>query len=386
MQNNVNLLLLKILSDCIFDNHPEFLWNSLSATQQLEIIAEADNFKLRRILYYYLKNFFPKEIIRDSKVNFVSFAAKSMQREKAIEELQNIFKENKIEFRLLKGAFLISCIYPHAALRDSCDIDLLVKESDSQRAFELTSAHGWIVINKNRDKTSHHLPRQCKKNVSLEIHTTLFGNLKNENKKLWCEFSRRNPNIELHLLHILNHAVRDHNLINVETALIDVGFILKYQNIDIAYLNYLEDTFKSNGLLALFLNSFSDFFSPSEFACKTQTPDVIKKLCRSTIFDSSRSLGNKTYINTFFRRGYKNFLFIVLRFLASFSLYRMSRRYSISKMRTLLFYPYYFIKTFLSRIQEFFQVKKFIEKDISQDQLESCRTAGTIQDYIDRQN
>ena len=59
MQNNANRLLLKILSDCIFDNHPEFLWNSLSATQQLEIIAEADKFKLRRILYYYLKNFFP---------------------------------------------------------------------------------------------------------------------------------------------------------------------------------------------------------------------------------------------------------------------------------------------------------------------------------------
>lgn len=383
--DNINLL-LRLISACIFERHPEISWQELASEKQIELIAEADRFNLRRILYYYLKDFFPKELARQSKIDFVSFAARSMQREKAIAELQQIFKDNKIDFRLVKGAFLASNFYPHPALRYSCDIDILVRKSDAIRAFRLTAENGWAIADNNYDKTCHHLPIQRKKNVPLELHTTLFGNIKNENEKLWREFSCRNPNIELHLLHILNHAVRDHNLINVETALIDVGFILKYQNLDIAYLNYLENTFKCKGLLALFLNSFPDFFSPGEIASKTQTPDTIKKLCRATIFDSSRSLGNKTYINTFFRRGYKNFIFIVFRFIASFSLYRLSRRYNISKTYAFLFYPYYFIKTFLSRVQEFFQVKKFIENDMSQDQRESCHYVGAIKDYIDRQN
>lgn len=386
MSNETTESLLKLLSACVFDNHPEVIWQKLSARQQLELIAEADKFKFRRILYYYLKEVFPKEIIRESKIDFVSFAAKSMQREQALFDLQKIFLANSIDFRFVKGAFLAYNIYPHPALRYSGDIDVLVKESDALRAFEITAAQGWTVISKNRDKTSHHFPRQCKKNVALEIHTSLFGNLKNENENLWQEFSGRNPNTELHLLHILNHAARDHNLINVETALIDAGFILKHKNLDVTYLNHLENIFKCRGLLALFLNTFPDFFSPCGITCETQTPDAIKKIFRSTIFDSNRSLGNKTYINTFFRRGYKNFLFVFLRFFASFSLHRLSIRYNISKKHILFLYPYYFIKTFLNRVKEFFQVRKLINKDLSVEQIECCRTAGTIQDYIDRQN
>ena len=58
MQNNNTLVLLKIISDCIFNNNPEASWQNFSTELQLELIAEADKFNLRRILYYYLKELF----------------------------------------------------------------------------------------------------------------------------------------------------------------------------------------------------------------------------------------------------------------------------------------------------------------------------------------
>lgn len=386
MQNKITKILLKTLSDCIFDKHPETGWQILSHKQQMELIAEADNFNLRRLLYYYLKDCFPKEIIRDSKIDFVTFAAKSMQREKAIADLQHIFNDNKIDFRLVKGAFLASGIYPHPALRYSCDIDLLIRNSDSRRAFDITTAHGWLSTRDFHDQTEHHLPQQTKKQVALEIHTSLFGTVKHENDFLWKEFDRKNVNLELILLHVLNHATRHHDFLNIETAIIDVGFILKQKNIDWDYFKSLEKSFKCRGLLKLFLNSYPEFFAPCGLIYEPDTPQEIKDAFKRISFSKIRSINNPFYVSVFFRRNWKYFIKTTCDILKPFTPFHLSLRFKISKRKTICFYPYFFIKTFFIRVKKFFKIRSYLKKELPQENTQGSKTVVKIQDYIDRQN
>lgn len=386
MPDEITVSLLELLSACIFNNHPEIIWRKFSTHQQLELIAKADSFSLRRILYYYLKDWFPKEIIRESKIDFVSFAAKSMQREKAIAELQQLFKDNKIDFRPVKGAFLATNIYPHPALRYSSDIDLLIRNSDSRRAFDITTAHGWLSTRDFHDRTKHHLPQQTKKQVALEIHTSLFGTVKHENDFLWKEFDRKKVNPELILLHILNHAARHHNFLNVETAIIDVGFILKQNNIDWSYFKHLETMFKCRGLLDLFLNSFPEFFSPSGLVYKTNIPSEIKDAFRRVSFGNIRSIENPFYVSFFFRHGRIFFIRKTIGILGTFLPYRMALRFKATKTKIICLYPYFLIKTFCIRIRKFFKIRSYLKRELPQEKNQGSRTVVKIQDYIDRQN
>lgn len=386
MQNNNTLVLLKIISDCIFNNNPEASWQNFSTELQLELIAEADKFNLRRILYYYLKDFFPKEIIRESKTDFVAFAARSMQREKAIAELKQIFNDNNIDFRIVKGAFLAYNVYPHPALRYSLDIDILIRNSDLRQAFDATTAHGWFSGCTFTPPDGYHLPRQAKKQVALEIHTTLFGTVNQENDLLWQRgFDHKNVNMELILLHVLNHA-RHHNFLNIETAIIDVGFILKHNNIDWDYFKYLEKTFKCSGMLELFLNSFPEFFTPAELVCKTNTPAEIRDALKSVSFGAIRSINHQFYISVFFCRNWKRLIRIMAEGGCSFTPSSMSLRFKVPKSKILGLYPYFFIKRSFLIIKKFFETRNYLKKELPQEKIQGCNAVAKIQDYIDRQN
>ena len=385
MQNETTKNLLKLLSACIFDNHPEFIWQTFSQKQQFELIEKANLFYIQRILFYYLKDLFPKEIVRKSKIDFITFAAKSIQREKAILELQQIFNNNKIDFKFVKGAFLASYVYPNPALRYSCDIDLLVKKSDAARAFELTTSHGWH--HDNHRKTTFHLPKQTKKHIALDIHTSLFDTVSKENEKLWKEFAPRENNLELILLHILSHSVRNHNFLNIEKTLIDIGFILKQKNIDWDYFKYLEKTFKTKGILALFLNSFPEFFAPCTInELNSTVPSEIQNALKNISFCSTRPIGSQLYISFFFRHNWKNFIEKIFDVLNSFSLVNMSIRFKTSKRKILCFYPYFLIKTFFIRVIKFFKIRNYLKNELPQEKNQGSKAVVKIQDYIDRQN
>lgn len=385
MQNETTKDLLKLLSACIFDNHPETIWQTFSPKQQVELIEKANLFNIQGILFYYLKELFPKEFVRKCKVDFVTLAAKSIQREKAIAELQRIFYDNKIEFRIIKGAFLASCVYPNPALRYSCDIDLLVKKSDAARAFELTTAHGWHHY--NHQKTIFHLPKQIKKHVALDIHTSLFDTVRKENEKIWQEFARKENNLELILLHVLSHSARNHNFLNVEKTLIDVGFILKQKNIDWDYFKYLEDAFKTKGIFSLFLASFPEFFAPGIIdRANDVVPLKIQNALRDISFCSTRAIESQLYISFFFKNSWKNFKKKTIGVFNSLTLLNMSMRFKISKPKILCFYPYFLIKTFAIRIKKFFKLRNYLKKEQPQERIQGSKTVAKIQDYIDRQN
>ena len=79
--------------------------------------------------------------------------------------------EAKIPFIVLKGA-VIRKYYPEPWMRSSCDIDILVKESDLERATEVVKTElGFIVT----DKTHHDIQMYSPSGVMFELHFSLLG-------------------------------------------------------------------------------------------------------------------------------------------------------------------------------------------------------------------
>ncbi len=84
---------------------------------------------------------------------------------------QDLFNKVKIPFIPLKGAYIRS-LYPEPWMRTSCDIDILVKESDLEYAArELEQKLGYT----NRGRSAHDMLFASKNGVYLELHYNLFN-------------------------------------------------------------------------------------------------------------------------------------------------------------------------------------------------------------------
>ncbi len=97
-----------------------------------------------------------------------------------IEKISALFEEENIPFIPLKGA-IIRELYPEPYLRTSCDIDILVHESDVERAVGLlTEKMGYISGVRNYHDYSLHSPN----GVHLELHFNILENMENIDRLL----------------------------------------------------------------------------------------------------------------------------------------------------------------------------------------------------------
>ena len=117
------------------------------------------------------------------KFNSSKFLA-VMRREQQNYEFNAIaktFNEQKIPFIPLKGAVLCG-YYPESWLRTSCDIDILVKEQDLERAVKaLTSINGYTTDNKCN---YHDISLFSPSKVHLELHFNVLEAQENLDKGL----------------------------------------------------------------------------------------------------------------------------------------------------------------------------------------------------------
>ncbi|MDT8390373.1 MAG: nucleotidyltransferase family protein [Lentisphaeria bacterium] len=129
-------------------------------------------------LYHALKPYKEKlEISEDvfSELRRLYFhsAARNMRFFGELERLLHCFNREKIPVALLKGAHLAEAVYGNIALRSMIDIDLLVRESDLEKADTLLLAQGAQPHAKQRIKSakgkhfSYTLPA---KKIFLELH------------------------------------------------------------------------------------------------------------------------------------------------------------------------------------------------------------------------
>ena len=87
-----------------------------------------------------------------------------------LKEIRRILGEAKIPFIPLKGS-VIRKYYPEPWMRTSCDIDILVKESDADKASKALAEHLQYKIN---EKGQHDISLFSPSNIHVELHFKLL--------------------------------------------------------------------------------------------------------------------------------------------------------------------------------------------------------------------
>lgn len=93
------------------------------------------------------------------RISLMTSVAHYQQIRSELQKVSDLFEENKIAHMPLKGSVLRK-YYPEPWLRTSCDIDILVKEADLQKAADLLEGklgytnkikemHDWVMVSQN---------------------------------------------------------------------------------------------------------------------------------------------------------------------------------------------------------------------------------------------
>ena len=96
-------------------------------------------------------------------------ALRDGQKEHAMKTVSDIFEENEIPYLPLKGA-VIRHLYPQTWMRTSCDIDVLIHESDAQKAIDKLCQNGF---ERKEDQTKHDYSLETPGGVNFELHYVL---------------------------------------------------------------------------------------------------------------------------------------------------------------------------------------------------------------------
>ncbi len=90
-----------------------------------------------------------------------------------LKRISAIFERNKIKYMPLKGS-VIRSLYPSAWMRTSCDIDILVEESELDRAMDCLVAEARYTTDGARDY--HDVSLYSSSGVHLELHFNILEN------------------------------------------------------------------------------------------------------------------------------------------------------------------------------------------------------------------
>ena len=178
-------LLIGLLDNVIFGK--KFTENSDSDLNANALCRLAKMHDLAHLIYdAFLNNgLFPKnEKLKGRLKQEKLFAVyREIRSESVIEILRGLFQKNRIDFILLKGA-IIKDLYPEPWMRTSCDIDVLVKETDLERALSILKDEGFTTDNVK----NYHDISLFYGNVHVELHYNILENLPNVDdilNKVW---------------------------------------------------------------------------------------------------------------------------------------------------------------------------------------------------------
>lgn len=90
-------------------------------------------------------------------------------------EIKSAFEQEKIDFIPLKGS-VIRDYYPEPWMRSSCDIDILIKENDLDRAMKVLQEKHSYTSDNHRD--FHDVSLHSQGGTHLELHFNIMENMK----------------------------------------------------------------------------------------------------------------------------------------------------------------------------------------------------------------
>lgn len=170
--------------------------------------------------------------------------------------VHQIFKKAGIPYMALKGAYLAYHAYPNPALRPMRDLDILVPKDQVLKAYQVLLNAGMVRMDGFQGTPEvvmalhRHLPplRSASGQVDVELHCRLFHHESeglpqpdlSDARGFWDRITSApianqavsfEPPTEL-LLHMIVHAVYDHQFNNGPLLLSDLAFLLRTQTID----------------------------------------------------------------------------------------------------------------------------------------------------------
>ena len=111
-------------------------------------IASTNN--LLPLLFFKLKSHklsVPSPMEATLRNAYLRFAGSDLTRRRQLLEVIRIFNDNGIDHVLLKGSHLAEKVYSNSALRPMCDMDVLIKKHEFEKAYDALRGNGYVSSN-----------------------------------------------------------------------------------------------------------------------------------------------------------------------------------------------------------------------------------------------
>jgi hypothetical protein len=183
----------------------------------------------------------PEELKVQFKQTSRSQGLRSIMLKAILSKVLNAFAREKIDCCVLKGSHLALLVYPAANFRFSCDIDLLIRESDLSAATQCLEKLGFVQRNPEMEiiDHDHHLVFDSEKfPIPIELHWKLHSpahRVGDAPLELWSEFNDgqlmgapvKLMTTEQMVVYLSSHATR-HSLDQGPVVLIDLAYLIEF--------------------------------------------------------------------------------------------------------------------------------------------------------------
>lgn len=242
---------------------------SISQPEIIELCEYARQLHLTHWFGYFLhgKNILPEEYEQYCARGYQVALGVDMRRDADFKLICRKLENAGIDYIPLKGNFLAYSVYPASTLRVRADVDLLLREKDLQRAWQLFRNDGWLDPENGRQHTLHIAPLiSPKTNIILELHFNIFRKQKHapDNAELWSWSTVKSGHLyqlpfEVVFIYLLDSALRDNFQFNGIKLLLDTGLLIG-AGADIAKIRQLAAETGLDREVELLFCAFNDFY------------------------------------------------------------------------------------------------------------------------------
>lgn len=250
------MILLQLLSPNVdLDDH---VVTRLTSKQLGALILMVRSHRLGPLVRYMLKHYHshvdvPGDLQQLLDRTYKTASFRSLQLQKGLLDIHQALVNAGIPYIALKGAYLAFHAYPQPALRPMRDLDILVPEDQSIRAFNhllsvgFTRKVGYDGNIETAADHNHHLPPVVSPdgNIIVEIHNQLAHDVHDQTHlttghDFWSraislrigQESIRFESATDMLRHLIHHSVYHHHFDNGPLLLTDVAFLLQQNEVN----------------------------------------------------------------------------------------------------------------------------------------------------------
>lgn len=196
----------------------------------------------------------PPDLARQWQASHLRSARRALEQKAALARIGKSFARGGVAVAVLKGGAFVWSGAIDPAVRPMRDLDLLVKPADAEAATALLAALGYVVDPQSRPSDKH-LPAMTDGKAVVELHLHIFDTHDNTGAQCEQAFIARawqraiaGPVSGMQvfcptdtLLHVILHAVLDHQFNNGPLLLVDMPALAATGTIDWALLRQEAD-------------------------------------------------------------------------------------------------------------------------------------------------